>query len=273
MVSGASRFFLVTLLVGCAFGQAPARRERAGNPLAGNAGAIAAGEKLYAARCAVCHGKDARGGEGPSLYRSRVVVSAPERRFFDVLKHGIPGTEMAPLNAGDEQIWQIVSFVHSQTRPGQGPPVAGDVEAGRVLFAQAGCVRCHILEGRGGVLGPALSSIALQLTTRQIREALLDPSAGIAEGYATAIVTTRSGRRYEGTLKNEDNFSVQMMTAGGELVSLARREIASLERPTRSLMPAGIAASFSPEQLQDLLAFLDRQRTPFVRTQIGFQTY
>ena len=232
--------------------------------------AAPSGESLYAARCAACHGKDLRGGEAPSLHRSRVVVSAPERRFFEVLKNGIPGTEMAPVNLPDAQIESIVRYVLSQTRPGQGPPVTGDVNAGRKLFATAGCGRCHIVEGKGGVLGPALSSIALQLTTAQIREALVDPNARIAQSYATAMVTTAEGRRYEGTIKNEDNFSVQMMTTAGELVSVARTAIAAMETPRRSLMPPH---RFSPAELQNLLAFLDRQRAPFVHTQMGFQTY
>ena len=234
---------------------------------------LAAGEKLYAVRCAACHGKDARGGEGPSLYRSRIVVSAPERRFFEVLKNGIPGTEMAPLKLPEEQIWQIVRFVHSETRPGQGPPVAGDVDAGRAVFIQTGCIRCHIVEGKGGVLGPSLSSIALQLTSSQIREAVLDPSARIAETFHGVKITTGNGRMLEGTLKNEDNFSLQIMTLGGELVSITRSDIKSMETPRGSLMPADIAAKLPPADLQNLLAFLDRQRAPFVHTQMGFQNY
>jgi putative heme-binding domain-containing protein len=228
------------------------------------------GESLYAARCAACHGKDLRGGEAPGLHRSRVVVSAPQRRLFEVLKNGIPGTEMAPVSLPDAQIESIVRYVHSRTRPGLGPPVAGDVNAGRGLFATAGCARCHIVEGKGGVLGPALSSIALQLTTAQIREALLEPNARIAENYAAAIVITTHGGRHEGTIKNEDNFSVQMMTVAGELLSVPRTSIASLETPGRSLMPP---LQLSPAELQNLLAFLDRQRAPFVHTQVGFQTY
>src|SRR5262245_33411185 len=117
------------------------RPGRAANPLAGNAEAAIRGEKLYLSRCAPCHGKDARGGEGPSLFRSRIVISSPAGRFFDVLKNGIAGTEMAPANLPDEQIWEIVTYVHSQARPGQGPPLQGDVEAGRKLFEESGCAK------------------------------------------------------------------------------------------------------------------------------------
>ncbi len=251
---------------------ASARRDRGGNPLAGKAEAIAQGEQLYGVRCAACHGKDARGGQGPDLHKSRVFQVSPERRFFDIVKDGFPSGEMPPLNAPDDQIWQIIAWVHSQTKPGQGPPVAGDVERGRKTFADAGCLQCHITAGKGGVLGPDLSSIALQRSTKQIRESLLDPSAKIAEGFGAAVVTMKNGRRIEGTLKNEDNFSVQLMRGDGELTSVMRRDISDVRVATHSPMPP-VATKLSPVELQNLLAFLDRQRAPFRRFQMSFQNY
>jgi mono/diheme cytochrome c family protein len=150
--------------------QAGVRRpERAGNPLAGDAEAIRKGQALFGARCAPCHGPDARGGRAPGLDRSRIVVLAPDRRFFELIQNGIPGSEMAPLDAPEEQVWQIIAFVHSLAKPGLGPPVPGDVEAGRRLFDSAGCRQCHMIDGHGGVLGPDLSSVALQNTSSRIR--------------------------------------------------------------------------------------------------------
>ena len=99
---------------------------RASNPVAGNSDMVAQGESLYSARCAACHGKNLHGAEGPSLFRSRIVTGSSDQRFFDVIRKGIPGTEMVPMPLADKQIWQVVSFVHSATRPGLGPPVAGD---------------------------------------------------------------------------------------------------------------------------------------------------
>ena len=252
---------------------AVAQRDRGGNPLRGNSEAVAQGGKLYSVRCAPCHGKDARGGDGPNLYKSRIVVSSPDRRFFDVVKNGIPGGEMAPLKASDEQVWQIITYVHSIAKPGQGPPVAGDADAGRSVFREAGCARCHIAEGKGGILGPDLSSIALQLASAQIREAVLAPEARIAEGFQAVTVQTKDGRRIDGTLKNEDNFSVQLMRGDGDLVALPRDVIVEVRAGKRSLMPAETGQKLSPEELQNLLAFLDRQRAPFVRFQMSFQTY
>lgn len=248
-------------------------RGRAGNPLTGNAEAIARGEKLYGVRCAVCHGRDARGGEAPSLHKSRLVVLSPDRRFFEVVKLGIPGGEMPPMPGPDEAIWQIVAFVHSIAKPGMGPPVPGDRNAGREVFHTANCVRCHIAEGKGGVVGPDLSSIAVQSSSAGIRESILNPNMKVTPGFHVAVIQTKDRRAMEGIVKNEDNFSLQVMTLDGDLRAFPRNDVAEVRIEPRSLMPADAGLRLLPDQLQNLLAFLDRQRAPVLRTQIGFQNY
>ena len=255
------RFTLSLVLAATAFyAQPPNDRET-----------IARGEKLYGSRCAVCHGKDLGGGEGPSLLRSRIVNGASDQRFFDVIRKGIPGTEMAPMPLSDEQTRQIVVFVQSRAKPGHGPPVPGDAAAGRSVFLNAGCLSCHIVEGKGGVIGPDLSSVAIRLSSAQIREALTHTRPA-PEGFRQVLVRTRDGRTVEGIVKNQDNFSIQMMNLHGDLLSLKRGEIVSLEFKTDLPLPNAVG-KLSPDDLQNLLAFLDRQRAPFQHHDIGFQTY
>jgi putative heme-binding domain-containing protein len=251
-----------------------AAARRAPNPLAGKPEAIAAGEKLYGTRCAGCHGKGGKGAEGPNLHRSRVVVISPPARLFEVIRNGIPGSEMPPFIGEDEKVWQVVSYIHSITRPGQGPPVPGDADAGRKVFKASGCIKCHIVEGAGGALGPDLSSIALQSSSEAIRESVLKPGEKITEGFHAIRITTKSGKQIQGVLKNQDNFSVQILTHDGSPMGLLMSEIASLQVERRqSLMPEDHAKKLSEADLQNLLAFLDRQRKPFIRTQVSFQNY
>ena len=59
-----------------------------------------------------------------------------------------------------------------------------------------------------------------------------------------------------------DNFSVQLVDRQGRFRLLDKRKIARLTRLEKeSLMPGDIAGTLSPDELQDLLAFLDRQRS------------
>ena len=172
-----------------------------------------------------------------------------------------------------EAIWQIVSYLHSLARPGLQPPVEGDVEAGEAVFRQAGCSSCHIVDGSGGFFGPPLDALATRKTSVQIRGDVLEPDRELAEGYETVVVETRSGQRIEGLLKNEDTFEVLILTAAGEPIALRRSDLRSVTKPERSAMPSDFGERLSVNQVQNLLAYLDRQRDPFVPIRRGFGNY
>lgn len=243
------------------------------NPLARNPAAVEAGRAHYGERCAGCHGHDGRGAEGPSLYRSRVVARGAAGELFEILKYGIPGTEMVPVGLSDEQLWQIVSYVHSIARPGLQPPVPGDPEAGRRIFQQADCSGCHMVRGKGGVLGPDLSSLALERTSEAIRNALLQPGASVATGYKAVTVSTAKGETITGVVKNEDNFTIQLMKTNGEFALFLRNELREVVYKPESLMPRDYSRRLSPEQLQNLLAYLDRLRAPVMKFEVHWLNY
>ncbi len=244
------------------------------NPFSRDAAAVQAGRGLYLERCAVCHGQDAKGSMAANLVRSRRVVRGSDSALFRLLRRGIPGTEMPPqLDLRANQVWQIVSYLHNLARPGLQPPVSGNVDAGRELFRIAGCARCHRAEGDGGFWGPALDSIATRKTSAQIRSDVLDPDSVVVEGFRAVVASTTDGRRIEGLLKNQDTFSVQILARDGSYVFLARDDIRGLEMRAVSDMPDDYRTTLSDEDLQHLLAFLDRQRDPFVPFDRGFQNY
>jgi mono/diheme cytochrome c family protein len=67
---------------------------------------------------------------------------------------------------------------------------AGDAVRGKVLFnihPVAACSRCHAIAGAGGVIGPALDTIAGRKGPEYIRRSLLDPNSEIAEGYPLKV--------------------------------------------------------------------------------------
>ena len=244
------------------------------NPLGRDAAAVEAGDELFHERCAVCHGQQAEGAMASNLAVARSVRRGSEAGLFRLIRAGIPGTEMPPQpDLPDERLWQLVSYLRSLAHPAEQPPVPGNVAAGQAVFQRAGCAGCHVVNGAGGFLGPPLDSIGVRRDSDKIREDLLDPSAELAEGFGTVVVETAEGETLEGVLKNEDSFTLLVLTADGGIKTFQRKQLRSVRTPQRSQMPADYGQRLGPEEVQDLLAFLDRQRDPFVPVRRGFGNY
>ncbi len=68
----------------------------------------------------------------------------------------------------------------------------GNAEHGRELFvshAVAQCIRCHTVNGRGGMAGPDLSAVAhpdRNVDRRCLLESMVLPNAKIAKGFGRA---------------------------------------------------------------------------------------
>jgi len=234
---------------------------------------IESGKALFATLCASCHGPNARGGEAADLFKSRVVRQESPGPLAGVIKNGLPGTGMAPQQLVDYQVFQLVAFLRNLTQPALQPPAPGDPEAGRAIFAKIGCGGCHMVSGRGGVVGPDLSSIAFRNRLEQIRESILDPNARIANRFRSVTITLKKGRQVTGILKNEDNFSIQLQKLDGRFALVDRKDIAALDYKRESLMPAEAGKRLDEDQLRDLLAYLDRQRAPSLSFDVNFQNY
>lgn len=84
------------------------------NPVANDSDAISSGGKLYASKCAKCHGEQAEGkGRHPSLRTQRVQQAAPGELEWIVDHgnrwHGMPAFGNLPEN----ERWQLVSYIKS----------------------------------------------------------------------------------------------------------------------------------------------------------------
>jgi len=219
--------------------------------------AVEAGKQIYMGSCSGCHGATGEGSQGPSLLSGRA-SRLPDRTLVSSIKNGLPGTSMPNFPMADEKILQVAAFVRSLTAPAIAMKVAGDPERGRELFFGAGrCATCHMILGRGGYPGPDLSNIGAERTVPQLTESVIKPSARIANGYRSVTAVLKSGRTIQGVAKNHNNYSVQILDTAGKLHLLSRDEIAKLEMPEVSMMPAVTDAN----QARDLIAFLSRQST------------
>ena len=74
--------------------------------------AIRIGNALFANRCALCHGPDAKGSLGPDLTQRWARGETDESAFL-IVRNGVPGSSMPPNSAPDNELWAIVAYLRS----------------------------------------------------------------------------------------------------------------------------------------------------------------
>ena len=111
----------------------------------------------------------------------------------------------------------------------------------------------------GGLIGPDLSNIGAERSLRQLRDALTVRRPNIPAGFQPVHIRTRSGETIDGVVKNENNFSMQVMDRDYKLHMLERDDLAKVDYGAASLMPSDYNEKLTPQELQDILAYLSRQ--------------
>jgi quinoprotein glucose dehydrogenase len=142
--------------------------------------------------------------------------------------------------------------------------VGGDAEAGKHLFfnkAELSCLRCHKINGVGGEVGPELTGIGAKQKRDYLLESIVLPSKTIAKGFETVVLTLTNGKTIVGVLRQEDAREVQVMTAEGQLLKVAKDQID--ERTTgKSAMPEDLIKHLSRQDLRNLVEFLAGLKDP-----------
>ena len=221
---------------------------------------IADGHALFNKLCTVCHGVDgAAGDRGPAMAATRRYLRQSDEDLFHAIQDGIPGSQMPPMGLSEDDAWKIVAWIRSERAKAIDVPVAGDRQQGSEIFwGKADCGRCHVVRGRGGLLGPDLTNLGAQMSLKQIREALTVEKANPPLGYRPVTVKTKDGRTISGVSKNEHNFSLQMIGDDDRLHLFSSDEIAELDYAEKSLMPTDYDERLRDEEFQNLIAFLSR---------------
>jgi len=249
----------------------PAGAPRDRNPFAGDSRAITAGAVLFRQECVYCHGVGARGGlRAPDLTTGTWNHGGTDADLARTITDGVPGTAMAANKLTPDEVWQIVSYVRTLQQPPAA--AAGDAARGETLFFGTGrCASCHIVNGRGGRLGPELSTVGSARSRAYLVESIRQPARQLTENrvfgdsvtlkYDTVTAVTADGRTIVGVPMNEDTFTLQLMDTTERIHSLDKKTLKSLQHEKRSLMPVYDAARLPNGDLDDLVAYLQSLRT------------
>lgn len=155
---------------------------------------LARGKQLYMDfGCNRCHGDTGR-GDGPSSHELKDTQGRPvpardyskglfmggdsPEAIYTRLITGLDGSGMPSYGEvvkGDDG-WAIAHYVLSLREPR--PPLPTDpVARGRAVVEDRQCFSCHIIEGRGGDVGPSLDVAARKLRYDWVAGFLRDPPA------------------------------------------------------------------------------------------------
>jgi putative membrane-bound dehydrogenase-like protein len=134
----------------------------------------------------------------------------------------------------------------------------GDARHGRDVFygPRAACSTCHSVHAQGGRVGPDLTRIGAVRNGRDLLEAVVFPSASFARGYEPYLVSDRGGLTYNGVIAVETAEAITLVAPGRGEVRLSRSSVESVKPSRESIMPRGLEANMSREELTDLIAYL-----------------
>ena len=184
----------------------------------------------------------------------------------------VPVTVAAEQPAGDQagaastpqpsapQLWspQLVEDIIADARS------HGDPRRGAVVFglATSACTSCHKVAGRGGAVGPELSTVAKCLSPAEIVESLYWPDRSIKPEYRAFAVATADGRMLQGIIKEDGKDGVLLVDAAGTSHRIPADDIED-RRDVGSLMPKNLVAGMPAGQRRDLVRYLlELGRTP-----------
>jgi putative membrane-bound dehydrogenase-like protein len=130
----------------------------------------------------------------------------------------------------------------------------GDQDRGRASYLR-NCANCHRRGDVGADVGPNLASV-ISHSPEKLLTNILDPNADIQPGYQAYSCVLTTGEVLAGLLSNETANSLTILQANGQNRTVSRNEIEELSNLGISLMPEGLQATLTPQDIADLIAFL-----------------
>ena len=239
-------------------------------PQAYPAAQVASGRTLFGAQCAVCHGRDAAGGNGgPDLTRSTLVAGDVRGDALGpMIRAGSPARGMPAFALSDPDLAAIVAFVHSikseadAANGGRRTVDAADLQTGNAAagrrYFETNCTRCHS-SASGNLAG-----IATRLQGLQLLQRMLNPSQGGRGGDPSRIpqtvtVTLRSGQVIGGRLAYRDEFTIALFDAGGWYRSWPTSQVKfTVDDPLQAHVDQ--LGKYTDEDMHDVLAYLQTLR-------------
>jgi putative membrane-bound dehydrogenase-like protein len=132
--------------------------------------------------------------------------------------------------------------------------LAGDATRGREVHARL-CASCHKAGEIGQDIGPNLQSVSSHPPEKLLAN-ILAPNADVQPGFYAYQCRLNDGTDLFGLVTAETGNSLTFKFADGTTRIVRRQDIASLQSTGLSLMPEGLEAGLTAQDMADLIGFL-----------------
>ena len=218
---------------------------------------IAQGAKLFESQCSICHGSGGTGGRGPVLAQPKLKRATDDTSLAKVVEDGIPGTEMpGAWQMNEREIRLVSAYVKSLGRiPPK--PVPGNVAQGKQIYdAKGGCATCHMIQGQGGIMGPALDAIGIRRSAAYLRDAIVTPEAAVPDSFLQVRIVPKDSGAVTGVRLQEDTFTIQVRDYAGRLHAYWKSDLKELLKERGKTPMPSYKDKLSESELTDLVAYL-----------------
>jgi len=194
------------------------------------------------------------------------IADAPQREEWAdqlVLAFGTHADELpdAIRKQGTRRPESVDAWAKLLETPAAAPP--GDPARGRRVFFHPdgpGCAKCHLVDGRGGEIGPNLSRIGASMPRRKLIESILEPSKEVSPQFTSWTMVSTSGQVYTGMIVHENEGKTVLGDAAGKTFELKTADVEERVPQKTSVMPEKLADRLTVQEFFDLLAFLESLR-------------
>ncbi len=165
------------------------------------------------------------------------------------------GPIQIPQPTGDPKSW--IATLGEKTAIDRAIKAKGNAKRGEKLFTSQACIVCHTTRDGQTPKGPHLADIGKRYKTQELIQSILNPNAIVAQGFDTYSFTMKDDTVHLGFVTLESADTVSILNAAGIAANLPTKQLRKRDKILASSMTPGLVAGLTPEQLADLIAYLD----------------
>jgi putative heme-binding domain-containing protein len=125
---------------------------------------------------------------------------------------------------------------------------------GLTVFTKT-CAGCHQIDGQGALVGPQLDGLGGRGAERIIED-IVDPNRNVDHAFVTTTFVLADGDIVSGLFRREEGETIVYAEATGKETTISKKNVKDRKQSELSLMPEGLADSLTPQEFNDLIAFL-----------------